>query len=74
MKVTSERVLRALGRFDVATVEDVASSSTREKRNAWAHLQRLVAAGLVQREGKRGEVARYRLTVAGRAAISRATA
>lgn len=71
-KLTSDRILRALARFDVATVDDVASALNRGKRQTWDRLQGLVAEGFVARDGERGRVARYAITDAGKALIASA--
>jgi DNA-binding MarR family transcriptional regulator len=63
--MTRERVLRALLRFDVATVDDLAEALGSKPR-IWAHLKRAVEDGLVEREGDHKRVGRYRITDAGR--------
>jgi DNA-binding MarR family transcriptional regulator len=73
VKLTSHHVLRSLSRFDAATVEDLASALHHNpSRTVWVHLQKLVASGLVSREGEHGTVARYAITEQGRMAIRRA--
>lgn len=76
MKLTSHQVLRALSRFDVATVEDVATALHRnnpsQQRNVWSRLQVLVADGLASRDGERGHVARYAITEQGRQQLKEA--
>ena len=76
MKLTANRVLLALARFDVATVSDVAYAVSRplpnQQRTVWTHLQALVASGLATRDGERGHVARYSVTEAGRLAAKEA--
>jgi predicted ArsR family transcriptional regulator len=46
------RILRALSRFDVATVEEIASVVGLSQVNARAHLNELVAGGLADRRGQ----------------------
>lgn len=72
MRLTSDRVLRALARFDVATVAELAESIGRRegnRRSVWHHLQGLVAEGFASRDGERGMFARYAVTEAGRAKL-----
>lgn len=67
------RVLRALSRFDSATVEDVSNAigaSEAGRRAVWRLLQAFVAEGLATREGRR--FTRYAVTDAGRNEIARA--
>lgn len=75
-RLSSDRVLAALSRFDVASTADVATALGRnnesQQRNVWAALQKLVAAGYATRDGAAGHVARYRITDAGRARIAQA--
>jgi len=58
-------VLRAPGRFDVATVTELAAACgvSGQSGNAatWRALQHLVKSGEVVREGDRRQVSRYRL-------------
>ena len=76
MKLTSDRVLRALARFDVASVADVGAFFGRrtpnELRRVWQQLQNLTAEGFAMRDGDRGQQARYSISEAGRAEIARA--
>lgn len=77
MKLSSDRVLATLARFDVATVEDIAASLGRDNpsqmRAVWVALQKLVASGLASRDGDRGRVAKYATTADGRASLKRAS-
>jgi predicted ArsR family transcriptional regulator len=74
MKVTRERVLRALSRFDVATVAELVEalgvSGSTGKHAVWSRLQQAAANGNVQREGDKGHVARYRITAAGKQSLT----
>lgn len=68
--MTYPRIIRALSRFDVATVEDISDAvGCAVKRTTWMHLQAAVANGHATREGSRGQVAKYQITDAGRAAV-----
>jgi predicted ArsR family transcriptional regulator len=58
--MTRARVLQALSRFDVATVDDLAEALG-NKHRIWAHLNRAVADGLVEKDGGFKQKARYRL-------------
>lgn len=73
-RLTTDRLLRALSRFDAATVGELSHALSRpapnQQRSVWTMLKKLVAAGLVSREGDRGHVARYSITDAGRAACA----
>jgi DNA-binding PadR family transcriptional regulator len=77
VKLLPDRVLATLARFDVATVEDIATSLGRnnpsQMRSVWVALQKLVKSGLASRDGDRGHVARYALTDGGRASLKRAS-
>lgn len=73
-KYDRQRLLRALARFDVATVEDVSGSfgaGLTAKRAAWRALNAAVADGHATREVERGQIARYQITDAGRAELAR---
>lgn len=69
MNLTPHQVLRALSRFDSATVEDVATAVHRSEKSqqhqVWVKLRKLVADGLAVRDD--GKIAKYAVTEAGRA-------
>ena len=74
--MTRTRVLRALSRFDVATVGDLSHAlgmpNPSQQKAVWRALQLLVTAGHATRDGERGHVARYSVTEAGRLAAKEA--
>ena len=76
MKLTSDRVLRVLSRFDAATVGDLAFALHRDnpsgQRSVWRYLQALVDSGLAIREGGFKTIARYSITAAGKAVMASA--
>jgi hypothetical protein len=71
MTITRERVLRALSRFDAATVIEVvdALGAHGSKHSVWSQLQKAVANGNAQRTDDR--VAKYSLTPAGKQALGK---
>ena len=74
--MTRTRVLRALSRFDVATVGDLSHAlgmpNPSQQKAVWRALQLLVTAGHATRDGERGHVARYSVTEAGKQAAKEA--
>lgn len=71
MRLTADRVLRALSRFDSAKIAEVAEALGHSAhRTVWWHLQNLVAEGFASRDGERKQFARYAVTDAGRALIA----
>lgn len=75
MRLTSDRVLRALSRFDCATVGELAEvigHREGKRRAVWSRLQGLVAEGFASRDGDRGTFAKYAVTEAGRMKLQEA--
>lgn len=70
MKLSSQRVLRSLSRWDSATVDDLARQFNVHTRTVWMHLQKLVEQGLATKSDDR--IARYAITEAGRQALTAA--
>jgi hypothetical protein len=74
-KLTADRVLRALARFESASCADVGAALGRrtpnEQRRVWQYLQSLTVEGFAMREGERGSL-RYSISEAGRAELARA--
>lgn len=71
MRLSQDRVLRALSRFDSATVEEVATGlGGTHLRTTWHHLQRLVAQGMATKSAER--IAKYTVTETGRLSLTKA--
>jgi DNA-binding IclR family transcriptional regulator len=71
MRLTIDRVLRALSRYDAATVPEITEHvGASVQRTVWAHLQTLTERGLATKDNER--ISRYSITSAGRLALKQA--
>lgn len=76
MNVTRDRVLRALSRFDAASVGELAECFGGESAHGGVRkqMQRLIASGQAERLGDSKRNAKYRITELGRAELQKVAA